>query len=87
MKPVYALKDANNITRKVMLDMAYLAEHKQIRFFKYLYEDGLYLLYSGDKKNPEKIEKFFLTRDKIKKEDENYLFFELPKEFSLAFLL
>jgi hypothetical protein len=87
MKPVYALIDANNITRKILLDMAYLAEHKQIRFFKYLYEDGLYLLYSGDKKNPEKIEKFFLTRDKIKKEDENYLFFELPKEFSLAFLL
>jgi hypothetical protein len=87
MKPVYALIDANNITRKILLDMAYLSEHKQIRFFKYLYEDGLYLLYSGDKKDPEKIEKFFLTRDKIKKEDENYLFFELPKEFSLAFLL
>jgi hypothetical protein len=87
MKPVYALKDANNITRKILLDMAYLSEHKQIRFFKYLYEDGLYLLYSGNKKDPEKIEKLFLTRDKIKKEDENYLFFELPKEFSLAFLL
>ena len=87
MKPVYALIDANNITRKILLDMAYLSEHKQIRFFKYLYEDGLYLLYSGNKKDPEKIEKFFLTRDKIKKEDENYLFFELPKEFSLAFLL
>ena len=87
MKPVYALIDANNITRKILLDMAYLSEHKQIRFFKYLYEEGLYLLYSGDKKNPEKIEKYFLTRDKIKKEDGNYLFFELPKEFSLAFLL
>ena len=87
MKPVYALIDANNITRKILLDMAYLAEHKQIRFFKYLYEEGLYLLYSGDKKDPEKIEKYFLTRDKIKKEDENYLFLELPKEFSLAFLL
>ena len=87
MKPVYALIDANNITRKILLDMAYLGEHKQIRFFKYLYEDELYLLYSGNKKDPEKIEKFFLTRDKIKKEDENYLFFELPKEFSLAFLL
>jgi len=78
MKPVYALIDANNITRKILLDMAYLAEHKQIRFFKYLYEDGLYFLFSGDKKNPKKVEKFFLTRDKIKKEDLNYLFFDLP---------
>ena len=87
MKPVYALKDANNITRKILLDMAYLAEHNQIRFFKYLYEDGLYFLFSGDKKNPGKIEKYFLTLDKVKKEDGDYLFFELPKGFSLAFLL
>lgn len=78
MKPVYALKDANNITRKVMLDMAYLAEHKQIRFFKYLYEDGFYFFFSGDKKNPEKTEKYYLTRDKVKKEDRDFLFFDLP---------
>jgi len=78
VKPVYALKDANNITRKVMLDMAYLAEHKQIRFFKYLYEDGFYFFFSGDKKNPEKTEKYYLTRDKVKKEDRDFLFFDLP---------
>ena len=87
MKPVYALKDANNITRKILLDMAYLAEHNQIRFFKYLYENGLYFHFSGDKKNPDKIDKYFLTMDKVKKEDGDYLFFELPKGFSLAFLL
>jgi hypothetical protein len=78
MKPVYALIDANNITRKVLLDMAYLAEHNQIRFFKYLYEDGLYFLFTGDKKNPGKIEKYFLTKDRVKKEDGDYLFFDLP---------
>ena len=78
MKSVYALKDAKNITRKIMLDMAYLAEHNQIRFFKYLYEDGLYFLFSDDKKNPGKKEKYFLSRDKVKKEDRNYLFFNLP---------
>jgi len=79
MKPVYVQIDANNMTRKIMLDMAYLSEHKQIRFFKYLYENGLYLIYSADKKNPDKTEKFFLTRDKVKKEDIDYLFFDLPK--------
>jgi hypothetical protein len=78
MKPVYAQKDANDRTRKIMLDMAYLAEHNKIRFLKYLYEDGLYFLYSTDKKNPEKVEKYSLTRDKIKKEDKDYMFFELP---------
>jgi hypothetical protein len=78
MKPVYALIDTNNITRKILLDMAYLTEHRQIRFFKYLYEDGLYFLFSSDKKNPGTIEKYFLTKEKIKKEDGNYLFFELP---------
>ncbi|MDR3665984.1 MAG: hypothetical protein P4L35_03965 [Ignavibacteriaceae bacterium] len=78
MKPVYALIDANSITRKILLDMAYLAVHNQIRFFKYLYEDGLYFNYSGDKKSPDKVEKYFLTRDKAKKEDSNYLYFDLP---------
>ncbi|MDR3611669.1 MAG: hypothetical protein P4L27_13955 [Ignavibacteriaceae bacterium] len=81
MKPVYALKDQGDMTRKIMLDMAYLAEHNKIRFYKYLYEDGLYFLYFGDKKDPGRIEKYFLTRDKIKKEDESYMFFELPSGF------
>lgn len=83
MNPVYALKDANNITRKVLLDMAYLTEHNQIRFFKYLYEDGLYFLYKDNHKSPGEIEKYFLTKDKIKKEDGDYLFFELPKGYTL----
>jgi hypothetical protein len=54
MKPVYALKDANNITRKILLDMAYLAEHNQIKYFKYLYEDGLYFLFPEIKRTWER---------------------------------
>jgi hypothetical protein len=83
MKPVYVLKDQGNMTRKVMLDIAYLTEHNKIRFFKYLYEDGLYFNYSVEKKEPGKVEKYFLTREKIKKEDDNFMYFELPAGFSI----
>jgi len=74
MKPVYLRVDSNNFTRKVMLDMAYLVSHKKIRLPKWLYEEGLYFNY----KNNDGIEKYFLTKEKIKKEDENHYFFEFP---------
>lgn len=74
MKPVYLQKDSNNITRKIMMDMAYLAKHKKIRIPKWLYEEGLYFLY----KDNGVIDKYFLTTDKIKKEDEYHYFFDFP---------
>ena len=74
MKPVYLLKESNNITRKIMMDMAYLAKHKKIRLPKWLYEDGLYFLY----KNNSGIDKYFLSKDKIRKEDEYHYFFDFP---------
>jgi len=74
MKPVYLLKDSNNITRKIMMDMAYLAKHKKIRIPKWLFEDGLYFLY----KNDYKTDKYFLSMDKMKKEDEYHYFFDFP---------
>ncbi len=74
MKPVYLRKESNNITRKIMLDMAYLASHKKIRMPKRLYEEGLYFYF---KKN-ETIDKYFLSKDKIKKEDEFHFFFDFP---------
>ena len=78
MKPVYIQKDSGSFIRKIMMDMAFLSEHKQIRLYKYLFEDGLYFLYSNHKKDGDKVEKFFLTKDKVKKEDINYMYFELP---------
>ena len=74
MKPIYLRKESNNITRKIMMDMAYLASHKKIRMPKWLYEDGLYFYF---KKN-EEIDKYFLSKEKIKKEDENHFFFDFP---------
>jgi hypothetical protein len=74
MKPVYLRKESNNITRKIMLDMAYLAKHNKIRLPKWLYEDGLYLLF----KNDTGTDKYFLSKDKIKKEDEYHYFFDFP---------
>ena len=74
MRPIYARKESNNITRKIMLDMAYLAKHRKIRMPKWLYEDGLYFYY----KNKNETDKYFLTKDKIKKEDEYHYFFDFP---------
>jgi hypothetical protein len=74
MKPVYLRKDDKDITRKVLMDMAYLASHKKIRLLKWLYEDGLYFNYI----NKSGTDKYFLTKDKIKKEDEYHYFFEFP---------
>jgi hypothetical protein len=74
MKPVYLQKDSNNLTRKIMMDMAYLASHKKIRIPKWLYEEGLYFLY----KNKSEVDKYFLGRDKIKKEDDYHYFFDFP---------
>ncbi len=74
MKPVYLQKEANNIVRQVMMDMAYLASHKKIRLPKRLYEDGLYFYF----KNKDGIDKYYLGRDRIKKEDEFHYFFDFP---------
>lgn len=77
MRIVYLRKDSDNFTRKISLDMAYLVTHKKIRMRKELFEDGLYLLFNPNK-NDFEIEKYFLTKDKIKKEDENHYFFDFP---------
>lgn len=72
MRPVYFKKDGP-ITRKIMADMAFLVTHKVIRFPKWLYEEGLYFTYK-DKKSGS-TEKFFLEKDKAKKQDENFYYF------------
>ncbi len=57
-----------------MIDMAYLSSHNKIRLPKVYYEEGLYLPYF----NNNEIDKYFLTKDKIVKEDENHFFFDFP---------
>jgi hypothetical protein len=59
-----------------MLDMAWLSSHKQIRLPKYYLEDGIYLLHKSKFKN--EVEKYFLTKDKIVKEDVDHYFFKFP---------
>lgn len=74
MRPVYLRIDLNNMTRKIMIDMAYLVSHKKIRLPKTYFEDNLYFFY----KNNNTIDKYFITKDKIIKEDENHFYFDFP---------
>ncbi len=61
-----------------MADMAYLVSHKKIRLPKYYFEDDLYFLYYPDQLNKKSIEKYFLTKNKVVSEDENFYFFDFP---------
>lgn len=74
MRQLYLRSENRNTLRKVMIDMAYLVSHKQIRLPKVYYEEGLYLPYF----NKNETDKYFLTKDKIFKEDENHYFFKFP---------
>ncbi len=75
MRTIYLRKEDEKGTRKVLLDMAYLVAHKQIRLLKYKFEEGLYLRYLPNPKDQGKVEQLILTKDKIKSEDENYFYF------------
>lgn len=77
MRPIYLFIEKNGLTRKIMIDMAYLSSKKKIRLAKYLYEDGLFFLYpeSNDKSV---INKYFITKDKIIKEDQHFYYFNFP---------
>ncbi len=77
MKPVYFRIETNNNTRKVMVDMAYLAGHKKIRLPKWQWEEGLFLPYKPERTNVE-FERYFLSKDKIIKEDPDHYFFNFP---------
>ena len=67
----------NNKIRKVSIDMAYLAKHNIIRLPKYYFEDGLYLPFLN-KGAENKVEEYYLSKDKIIKEDENYYYYKFP---------
>ena len=74
MRQLYLRTENRNSLRKVMIDMAYLVSHHQIRLPKEYYEEGLYLPYF----NENGTDKYPLTKDKIIKEDENHYFFDFP---------
>jgi hypothetical protein len=75
MRTLYLRKDDKNITRKVLIDMAYLVSHKKIRLPKIYFEDSLYLPFFRDK-DKQQVEKHFLTKDMIVSEDKNHYFFK-----------
>lgn len=77
MRTIYLRKDDINITRKVLIDMAYLVSHKKIRLPKIYFEDSLYLLYFKDK-GKQMVSKHFLTRDEIVSEDKEHYYFKFP---------
>ena len=55
--------------------MAYLVSHKKIRLPKWQFEDNLYFYFRN--KN-DGVEKYFISRDKVIKEDENHFYFDFP---------
>lgn len=74
MRSIYLRTESEQLVRKVMIDMAYLVSHKKIRLPKIYYEEGIYLpIMKGNQ-----IEKYYLTKDKIIKEDEFHYFFDFP---------
>ncbi len=74
MRTIYLLKESNNVTRKILIDMAYLSSHKIIRLPKIYFEEGIYLPY----KNNNTTEKYYLDNSKIISEDHNHYFFKFP---------
>jgi hypothetical protein len=77
MKPIYLRKEAIGGLRKVMIDMPYFSIYKKIRLPKWLWEEGLFLPYKPERTNVE-FEKYFLSKDKVIKEDTDHYFFNFP---------
>ena len=68
----------NNNIRKVAIDMAFLAKHRTIRLPKYYLEEGLYIPFVDKDDDSNKVEEYFLTNDKIIKEDDDFYYFKFP---------
>ncbi len=72
MRTIYIRKDDENLTRKILIDMAYLVSHKKIRLPKEYFEDNLYLPYYQNNR----IEKYYLDKGKIISEDQFHYYFK-----------
>ena len=77
MRTIYLRKDYKDYTRKILLDMAYIASHKKIRLPKIYFEENLYFPFISEGNNNQS-QKYFLTKDKIISEDTNHYFFDFP---------
>jgi hypothetical protein len=77
MRTIYLYVNRNGFLRKVAVDMAYLFSHKKIRLPKYYFEEGLFFNYC-DLKDSNMIDSYFLTKDKIVKEDKDFFYFDFP---------
>lgn len=74
---LYLRVNRTGIVRKVLVDMAFLLTHRIIRLPKYYCEEGLYFLYKNEK-SESLTEEYYLTKDKIIKEDKTYFYFNFP---------
>jgi len=84
MRTIYLSVNRNGLIRKVSIDMAFLASHNKIRLPKYYFEEGLYLSYKKDLKQ-QSVEDYFLTKDKVKKEDNDFYYFDFPFKMEQVF--
>lgn len=84
MRTIYLRVDKNGITRKIALDMAYLAKHEVIRLPKYYFEEGLYLPYKELNSNTS-VNRWEFTIDKSFKSDKDFLYFKFPIKFNQVF--
>jgi len=74
MRTIYLFKDEADFTRKISVDMAFLATYKKIRLPKIQFEDGLYLAVVNNGNN----KKHLLSKGMIIKEDSDYFYFKFP---------
>jgi len=84
MRTIYLKVNRNGLIRKVGIDMAFLSSHKKIRLPKYYFEEGLYLSYKKNLKESS-VEEYYLTKDKIKKEDTDFYYFDFPFKVEQVF--
>lgn len=78
MRTIYLCVEKDGILRKVAIDMAYFSTYKKIRLLKFYFEEGLYLKYLKDVKDPQSFDKYYFTKEKIIKEDSDFYYFKLP---------
>jgi hypothetical protein len=84
MRTIYLKVLRNGLIRKVAVDMAYLSAHNKIRLPKYYFEEGLFLSFKKNLKESS-IEEYYLTKDKIKKEDNDFYYFDFPFKVEQVF--
>ena len=84
MRTIFLSVSRNGFIRKVGIDMAFLSSHNKIRLPKYYFETGLYLSYKKDLKNTS-VDEYFLTKEKIKKEDTDFYYFDFPFKVEQVF--